>query len=100
MLLLWFVAATACDSFYMVQGHVSSCADQRPIEGAMVHLTDERREAFATTTADGSYRAALNEPEGDGPSRLTAAKVGFRTEEHAVEDPHAPQDICLRRETP
>jgi len=86
----------SCDSFYMVHGRVSSCADKRPVAGAIVHLSDESRGGFTKTGADGTYRVALNEPDGDGPSKLTLAKVGYRTEEHSVDNPHVEQNICLR----
>jgi hypothetical protein len=93
-------APLACDTFYTVHGHVFSCADHRPISGAMVHLSDDQRGGFTKTAADGSYNVALNEPEGDGPSRLTLAKLGFRTEEHAVANPHVEQNVCLKPEEP
>ncbi len=90
------VAAVGCDSFYVVQGRVSSCVDKRPIAGAMVHLSDGQRASFTKTAADGSFTAALNEPDGDNPSKATVAIVGYRTEEHAVLNPHVLQSICLR----
>ena len=92
----WLGATAACDSFYVVRGRISSCADHRPLAGVMVHLSDDRRGGFTKTADDGSYTVALNEPEGDGPSRLTLAKVGYRTEEHAVANPHVDQNVCLK----
>jgi hypothetical protein len=89
------VVAAGCDSFYVVRGRVLSCADHRPIPGAMVHLSDGSRGGFTKTDVDGTFQAALNEPEGDGPSRLTVAKVGFRTVEQQVTQPHAEQTVCL-----
>jgi hypothetical protein len=83
-----------------VQGHVSSCADQKALEGALVHLSDGSRETFTKTEAAGRFLAALNEPDGDGPSKLTVAKAGYRTEEHAVDNPHVEQNVCLRPEGP
>jgi hypothetical protein len=90
------LGASACDTFYVVRGRVSSCADRRPIAGAILHLSDDRRGGFAKTAEDGSYTVALNEPEGDGPSKLTLAKVGYRTEEHQVANPHVEQNVCLK----
>jgi hypothetical protein len=93
-------AAVACDSFYVVRGRVLSCADHRPVPGAMVHLTHDRRGGFTKTDADGTFLAALNEPDGDGPSKLTVASVGFQTVEHQVTQPHAEQTVCLPSAAP
>jgi hypothetical protein len=91
-------AIAACDTFYVVRGRISSCADRRPLAGVMVHLSDDRRGGFTKTAEDGTYTVALNEPEGDNPSKLTLAKVGYRTEEHAVANPHVDQNVCLKAE--
>jgi hypothetical protein len=87
-----------CDSFYGVGGRVVSCADKRPLTGALVHLESSTRRGDQVTATDGSYKIWLNEPDGDGPSRLTVAKPGFRTMEHDVVDPHVDQDVCLQSE--
>jgi hypothetical protein len=92
------VSLCACDAFYEVHGRISSCADHRPLSGVILHVKTESREGFAKTAADGTYRVALNEPEGDNPSKLTVAKIGYVTEEHAVANPHIEQNVCLRSE--
>ena len=93
--LLSLALIAGCDRFYTVSGRVSSCADKRPIPGAMVHLSNGEKGGFTKSESDGSFRTALNEPDGDGPSDLTVARVGFRTVEHHVSKPHAPQNVCL-----
>jgi hypothetical protein len=98
--LLLAVTAVGCDTFYEVRGRVSRCADQRPIPDAMVHLSDGSRGGFTKTDADGTFRAALNEPDGDGPSQLTVARVGFQTVEQQVTRPHAEQTVCLPSAAP
>jgi hypothetical protein len=98
--LLLAAGAAGCDSFYEVRGRVLSCADHRPIPGAMVHLSDGSRGGFTKTDVDGTFLAALNEPEGDGPSRLTVARVGFQTVEQQVTRPHVEQSVCLPSAAP
>jgi hypothetical protein len=92
------VSICSCDTFYEVHGRISSCADHRPLPGVILHVSTESREGFGKTAPDGTYRVALNEPEGDNPSKLTVAKTGYVTEDHAVANPHVEQNVCLRAE--
>jgi hypothetical protein len=66
----------------------------------MVHLSDGRKGGFTKTDADGTFHVALNEPDGDGPSRLTVARVGFQTIEQQVTQPHGEQTVCLPSTAP
>jgi hypothetical protein len=97
-LVLSALTSAGC-SFYTVHGHVWSCAERRPVEGASVHLSDGRADGVARSGADGSFETTLAEPESDAFSRLTVAKVGYRTSRHDVDSPRAEQNVCLEPES-
>jgi hypothetical protein len=97
-LVLLSLAFVRCDAFYGVSGRVTSCVDQRPVPGALLHLESHGKRGNEVSQEDGSYDVLLNDPPGDDPSRLTIAKPGFRTLVREVPNPHVAQDICLQPE--
>lgn len=94
-LLLLAGATTGCDHFYTVRGTVARCADVRPLPGAIVHLSDGRKQGFTTTGQDGRFEVSLNQPGDEGASTLTVAKAGYVTATHQVERANDVTNVCL-----
>ena len=97
-LVLLALVFAGCDAFYGVNGRVTSCADQRPLQGALLHLETHGKRGDEVSKQDGSYDVLLNDPPGDAPSQLTVAKPGFRTLVREVPNSHVAQDFCLQPE--
>jgi hypothetical protein len=87
--------ATSGCALYTVRGYVWSCEDHRPVEDAIVHLSDGRADGVSRSAADGSYETSLPEAASDTYSRVTVAKVGYRTSRLDVDRPSADQNVCL-----
>jgi hypothetical protein len=86
-----------CDFIAIHRGRVVACGTQKPIEGAVVQLTDRddpSRRTTAQSKPDGAYVVAV--PGGGDMHQLVAAS-GYRADERDLprtsED--VPTDVCL-----
>jgi hypothetical protein len=93
------VALTQCGTSFAARGQVTSCADDRPLEGASVGLQTLKPAVDMhddTTPADGTFAFEIKGVPPESPATITVQKSGYQTvEKKYPRAPSAPETICL-----
>lgn len=97
-------ALLACDTYFLLDGHVVRCSDQDPLVGVRATLTltgggvSDDEESQFYTNPNGDFFGSLNEPPNVA-ATLRLEKPGYRVLTRAYDEaPDGVQQFCLEED--